>query len=287
MSQESVILVTGATGRQGGAVARHLLGAGFRVRILARTPSKPAAVALQEKGAEVVQGNMEDLPSLRAAVAGAYGVFSVQNYWEKGVGYQGEVRQGKNLAKAAGEAGVRHFVQASVAEAERAPGVEHFECKCEIEQYIDDLGLPRTFLGEVFYMENFIDPKVGSMLLPLLLGTLEPETRLHMISVEDIGAIATVVFQNPEQYIGRKINIAGDRLTVEEMREVYARVTGRRAKRWSVPGFMLRLMLAEMHRQLTWNNRPGWQFSLDEGRRIVPELTSFEAFLRKHPAARL
>jgi uncharacterized protein YbjT (DUF2867 family) len=286
MSQGTMVLVTGATGKQGGAVAHYLLATGFRVRILARTPSKPAAVALQEKGAEVVPGDMEDISSLRLAVAGADGVFSVQNYWEKGVGAAGEIRQARNLADAAKQAGVKHFVQASVADAERAPGVEHFECKWEIEQYIDQIGLPRTFLGEVFFMESFLE-KGGSMILPLLSGTLEKTTRLHMLSVEDIGAIATVVFQNPERYIGRKIVIAGDRLTVDEMRQTYERVTGRKAKRWSFPSFVARLLSAEGYRQLQWNNNPGWQFSLDEVRGIGVELTSFEEFIRQHPLVNL
>lgn len=286
MDQEKVILVTGATGRQGGAVARHLLGAGFRVRILARNPAKPAAVALQERGAEVFKGDLEDASTLRLAVAGADGVFSVQNYWEKGVGYDGEIRQARNLATVASEADVKHFVQASVADAEKAPEVEHFECKSVVEEYIDRLGLPRTFLGEVFYMENFLDPKGGSMMLPVLSGALEKHTRMHVISVEDIGAIATVVFQNPEEYIGRKIDIAGDRLTVEEMREAYTRATGKKAKAWSFPSFILRLMSAEAYRQMKWNNSPGWQFELDETRRLIP-VTTFEQFIRKNGVTNL
>lgn len=281
MSQGRMVLVTGATGKQGGAVARNLLSAGFRVRILARNPLKPAGVALQEKGAEVVQGDMEDISSLRPAVADVYGVFSVQNYWEKGVGAAGEIRQARNLADAAREAGVKHFVQASVADAERALGVEHFECKWEVEQYIDQIGLQRTFLGEVFFMESFLE-KGGSMILPLISSTVEKTTRMHMISVEDIGAITTVVFQNPETYIGKKILIAGDRLTVDEMRQTFERVTGRKAKRWSFPRFIARLLSAEGYRQLKWNNSPGWQFSLDEARAIGVELTSFEQFIKKH-----
>jgi uncharacterized protein YbjT (DUF2867 family) len=286
MSRARLVLVTGATGKQGGAVARHLLAAGIRVRILARNPAKPAAVALQGKGAEVLRGDLEDISSLRPAVAGADGVFSVQNYWEKGVGAAGEIRQARNLADAAKEAGVKHFVQASVADAELAPGVEHFECKWEIEQYIDQIGLPRTFLGEVFFMESFLE-KGGSMILPAISGTLEKTTRLHMISVEDIGAIATVVFQKPEQYVGTKIDIAGDRLTVDEMRRTFERVSGKKAKRWSLPSFVARLVSAEGYRQLKWNNDPGWQFSLDEAREFGVELTSFEQFVRKHRLANL
>jgi uncharacterized protein YbjT (DUF2867 family) len=287
MHADRTILVTGATGRQGGAVARHLLDDGFPVRILARDPGKAAAIELQSRGAEVFKGDMEDPASLQPAVAGAYGVFSVQNYWEKGVGKDGEIRQARHLADAAKAAGVRHFVQASAANVDSAPGLEHFECKWEIEQYIDQIGLPRTFLGEVFYMENFLDPKAGGLMFPVLSGSLAPSTRLHLLSVEDIGAITTVVFQNPDEYIGRKIDIAGDRLSVAEMKETYERVTGKRAKRWSVPSFIVKLGLAEMHRQMMWNNTAGWHFGLEEARSIVPEMTNFEAFLQKHQPTNL
>jgi uncharacterized protein YbjT (DUF2867 family) len=143
-------------------------------------------------------------------------------------------------------------VQASVADADRAPGVRHFECKAVIERYIDEIGLPRTFLGEVFYLDNFADPKTGGMMLPVLGGILRPDTKLHMIAVDDIGAIATVVFSNPDDYLGRKIDIAGDALTVQEMRDAYARVTGRRAKRWVMPGFVVRPGMGEVWRQVTW-----------------------------------
>jgi uncharacterized protein YbjT (DUF2867 family) len=287
VNTDRTILVTGATGRQGGAVARHLLDAGFRVRALARTPTKPAAVALEQAGAEIVRGDMEDAASLRAAVAGAWGVFSVQNFWEKGVGHDGEIRQARLLADAARQAGVGHFVQASVADADRAPGVRHFECKAVIERYIDEIGLPRTFLGAVFYTDNFADPKAGGMMLPVLGSILRPETRLHLIAVDDIGAIAAVVFQNPGEYIGRKIDIAGDVLTVQEMREAYERVTGRRAKRWTVPGVVVRLGMSEVYRQLTWNNDPGWQFDLETARRIHPRLTSFEQYIAERQITNL
>lgn len=287
MPSEKTILVTGATGRQGGAVARHLLEAGFGVRILARNPAKPAAVALQAQGAELCQGDMEKADTLAPAVAGVYGVFSVQNYWEKGVGAAGEVRQARNLADAARAAGVQHFVQASVAEAARAPGVEHFACKTEIEHYIDWIGLPRTFVGEVFYMDNFLDPKLAPMLLPILAGGLSEETRLHLLSVEDIGAVVTEIFKLPEEFIGRKIDLAGDALTVGQMRAAYEKVSGRRARQWALPSFLLRLISRETHRQLQWNDTDGWRFSVEAVRERHPFVTNFETFVSRNPLPRL
>ena len=118
------VLVSGATGNQGGAVARNLLERGFEVRALTRDPDKPAARLLAERGAEVVRGDLEDRSSLDRALEGAYGAFSVQNFSE--AGYDGEVRQGKALADAAKEAGVSHFVYSSVGSAYRNTGIPLF-----------------------------------------------------------------------------------------------------------------------------------------------------------------
>jgi uncharacterized protein YbjT (DUF2867 family) len=124
---ERLILVCGATGKQGGAVARSLLDRGFRVRGLTRDPQKPDAQALVKQGAEVVQGDMEDRSDMGRALEGAYGVFSVQNFWE--TGYDREVQQGKTVADAAKAAGVEHFVYSSVGSAHRQTGIPHFESK--------------------------------------------------------------------------------------------------------------------------------------------------------------
>jgi uncharacterized protein YbjT (DUF2867 family) len=128
---ERLILVCGATGKQGGVVARSLLDRGFQVRALTRDPQKPATQALREQGAEVVQGDMEARSSLdQVLVEGVYGVFSVQNFWE--TGYDREVQQGKTVADAAKAAGVEHIVYSSVGSAHRQTGIPHFESKAEL-----------------------------------------------------------------------------------------------------------------------------------------------------------
>jgi uncharacterized protein YbjT (DUF2867 family) len=128
---ERSILVCGATGKQGGAVARSLLERGFRVCALTRDPQKPEAQALAEQGAEVVQGDMENRSAVdQVLVEGVYGVLSVQSFWE--TGYDGEVQQGKTVADAARAASVDHFVYSSVGSAHRKTGIPHFESKWEI-----------------------------------------------------------------------------------------------------------------------------------------------------------
>jgi uncharacterized protein YbjT (DUF2867 family) len=137
-----VIAVTGATGQQGGAVARKLLADGWKVRALTRDVDKPAAQELDSLGAEIFAGDMEDRTELDSAFEGAYGVFSVQNFWLPNVGFEGEIRQGKNVAEAAKAAGVKHLVFSSVGAAHRGMGQKHFESKWIIEQYIHSLDIP-------------------------------------------------------------------------------------------------------------------------------------------------
>src|SRR4030065_684274 len=139
-----IIAVTGATGQQGGAVARKLLEEGWQVRALTRDTNKPAAQELKSLGAEIVAGDLDNRAELDVAFKGAYGVFSVQNFWLPNVGYEGEIKQGKSVADAAKAAGVQHLVYSSVGSAHRGMGQEHFATKYEIEQHIRSLGLPNT-----------------------------------------------------------------------------------------------------------------------------------------------
>src|SRR5262245_59749419 len=131
------VLITGATGRQGGAAIRHMLPKRWRLRALTRNPGSRPAMDLKSRGVELVRGDLEEPASLESAVRGAYGVYSVQDFWA--VGAVREVRQGKNLADAASKAGVRHFVYSSVGGAERSTGIPHWESKWEIEKYIRTL----------------------------------------------------------------------------------------------------------------------------------------------------
>src|SRR5713226_3325729 len=127
---DRTVLVTGATGRQGGAVIRHMLPNGWKLRALTRNSSSHAAQELARQGVDVVQGDLEDPSSLDRVSRGVYGIYSVQDFWT--VGAKREVQQGKNLAEAAKKAGVQHFVYSSVGGAERSTGIPHWESKWEI-----------------------------------------------------------------------------------------------------------------------------------------------------------
>lgn len=292
-----LILVTGATGAQGGALVPLLLKQGFAVRALTRNPDKRAGRALAAQGCEVVAGDLDDEASLERACAGVYGVFSVQNFWEKGVGYQREIDQGCKLARAAKKAGVQHFLQTSVANCDNAEGVMHFLSKYEIEKYIDSLGLPRTFLREVFFLENFTQPVMTSgakqvmdpyWVLPTICAMLDEDTRFHMVAVEDIAWFAADVFAHPEEFLGKALDIASDSLTPAEMRAIYKKVTGKRVlpiAKWAMR-LGLRFINPESARQFRWNNSTGWHFDLAPLRKRHPDIMTFEKFLRRHYAAK-
>ena len=152
-SAEKVVLVTGATGRQGGAVVRHMLARGWKLRALTRKTSGDAAQELVRRGVEVVQGDLENAGSVINAAAGVYGIYSVQDFWA--VGAKREIQQGKNVADAAKKVNVKHFVYSSVGGAERETGIPHWESKWEIEKHIRSLGLPATVIRPVAFMETY------------------------------------------------------------------------------------------------------------------------------------
>lgn len=278
-----LVLVTGATGKQGGAVAKHLLAQGIEVRALTRNTSSAKAEKLRQAGAQLVQGDLNDRASLDRALSGVNAVFSVQDFWAKGVGYAGEVKQGLNLANAAQQAGVEHFVQSGMASATHIEGIEHFESKQAICAHVQAIGLPYTVVGTVYFMDNLLDPqRGGAMTFPTLSGTLKKDTKLHMLAVDDLGAIAAYIFTHRERYLGQHVDIASDCLTVGEMKQIYQFASGKKPKSWFLPAWVLRLFSKDFAKQLAWQNDPGWSFPIAPSRAMYPALTSFEQFITRH-----
>lgn len=279
-NSDKTIVVTGATGQQGGAAARHLLDQGWRVRALTRDPESAAAQALAAAGAEVVSGNMNDRASLDQAFAGAYGVFSVQNFWLPDVGAAGEVRQGKIVADAARAAGVSHFVYTSVGGAERQTGLSHFDSKWQIEEYVRSLGLPSTILRPVFFMENLTSPMMGPR-DGVLANALKPSTSLQMIAVDDIGFFAALAFGRPQEFVGKAIELAGDSLTMPQVAEAMTRATGQPVSFFEVPLEQVASFSQETADMMAWFNDHGYEADIAALRRQHPGLQTFETFLRK------
>jgi uncharacterized protein YbjT (DUF2867 family) len=279
---DRVVLITGATGRQGGSVARHMLAQGWKLRALSRNPSGSAANALRALGVEVVRGDLEDPTSLEAAVRGVGGVYSVQDFWA--VGAKREVQQGKNLADAAKKAGVAHFVYSSVGGAERNSGIDHWESKWEIEKHIRKLGLPATLLRPAAFMENYyIDQVEVGILKGKLMDPIRGDKPYQTIATDDIGAYAALAFARPKEFIGMELEIAGSELTNPQAAEVFSRVLGKRVKFQKLPMPMVRLVLGkEFYQMFRWFNAAGFQADIPGLRRRYPEvhLHTLEEWLR-------
>jgi len=258
MEKGATILITGATGQQGGAVARELLAAGHEVKAMTRNPNGEKAQALAALGAEVVQGDLNDAASLQRAFAGAWGVFAVQNTWEAGV--EGEEEQGKRTAEVASERGVQHFVYTSVGSAERATGIPHFDNKWRVEETVRSLGFPSyTILRPVFFMENWVSPWFKPAIDDgtLAIG-IKPDTQLQMIAVDDIGKYGRLAFEQHEALNGRAIEIAGDELTMPQVAEFISRASGKPVSHYQVPIEQVREFSEDFATMLEWFDRVGY-----------------------------
>ncbi|MBB3020785.1 uncharacterized protein YbjT (DUF2867 family) [Microvirga lupini] len=252
------ILVTGATGNQGGAVARELLASGHKVRAMTRSPEGTAARALAAQGTEIVQGNLDDAASLEQALAGAWGIFAVQNTWEAGV--EREEEQGKRLADLARRQGVQHYVYSSVGSAHRSTGIPHFDNKWRVEEVVRSLGFPSyVILRPVFFMENWLSPwfKPGIDQSKLMVG-LKPDTVLQMIAVEDIGRYGRLAFERHQELNGQAIDIAGDELTMPQTAVVLSEVTGRTITFEPVPLEQVRQFSEDFALMLEWFDAVGY-----------------------------
>ncbi|MFG3137280.1 NmrA family NAD(P)-binding protein [Streptomyces sp. NPDC048211] len=282
MRENRVVVVTGATRRQGGATARALLSRGWEVRALVRDPDKPQALALKEAGAVLARGDLDDDASLDAALAGAYGVFSVQTFTGPD-GFVGEVRQGKAVAQAAARAGVAHFVYSSVDGADRPGQVRHFATKGEVEQHIEALGLPATILRPTFFITNFerLGPQWvdGELVFTMALA---PQTRLQMITPDDIGTLAADAFDAPADHLGRTIEIAGDELTGPQIAEVFAHAAGLPVRFVPQPIEHIRAHSEEMAAMFDWFNTIGFRADVPALRAARTPLATLQDWVGAH-----
>lgn len=276
-TSNKIIAVTGATGQQGGAAVRHLLAHGFQVRALTRDANKPAAKALAQSGADVVQADHNDRASLDAAFKGAYGVFSVQGFWDEGI--ESEIHQGKQVADAAKAAGVQHFVYTSVGGAERNTGVPHFESKWEIEQYIHQIGLPATIFRPVEFMENYNWSRQGILSGTLMSQGLRPTRKKHLIAVDDIGAFVAIAFLNPHEYIGKALELGGEALTEAEIAETFSRVLGRPVQLVPLLANPQYPLNEELRIMWEWFDKEGYHSDLAALRQIYPPLQTLETWI--------
>jgi uncharacterized protein YbjT (DUF2867 family) len=241
---KKIIAVVGATGQQGGGLARAILDdpeGGFAVRALTRNPSSPAAAALAAQGAEVVAANLDDEASLRAALDGAYGAYFMTSFWEYN-DVAREQAQARAMANAAAAAGLRHVVWSTLPDTrdhiplddDRIPTlaggykVPHFDSKAESDDYFREAGVPTTNLSTTFYFESFIDffkpsrDPDGTLALHLPMGSAP----LPGIASEDIGRVAYGILERGPELAGETISVSGENLTGSEYAARFAKELG-------------------------------------------------------------
>ncbi|MFC8275560.1 NmrA/HSCARG family protein [Streptomyces sp. NPDC057271] len=282
MAVEETIMVLGGTGRQGGAVARELLRRGHAVRALVRDPAKEEARALAEAGAVLVRGDLDDEASLAAAMDGVHGVFSVQTFRGPG-GCEAEERQGRAVADAAVRAGVKHFVYSSVGGADRDTRVPHFESKLRIEEYLRSLDLPLTVLRPVMFHDILLDIAPRRVQDELVLAMwLDPETSVQLIATSDIGVFAADAFEDPEGWLGRTVEIAGDDLTGPQMAAAFEAVSGIPTRFQQLPIEPLRASREDLANMFDWFERDGYRADLPALRGRRPDLVSLESWLAEN-----
>ena len=253
------------------------------LRALTRNPTSHAAKALARHGIEVMQGDLEDPPSLDRACRGVYGIYSVQGFWS--VGAKREIQQGKNIADAARKAGVQHFIYSSVGGAERSTGIPHWESKWEIEKYVRQLTLPATIFRPVSFMETYhiLEVEVG-ILKGKLADPIRGDKPYQTIATDDIGAFVALAFERPKDFLGLELEIAGSELTNLEAAEVFSRVLGKPVRFRKLPLPLVRLILGkEFHAMFRWFNEGGYKADIAGLRRRYPEihLHTLEEWLRE------
>src|ERR1700719_524275 len=280
MTSDRTILITGATGNQGGAVAQALQGSGLHLSGVTRKRESERAAALARQGIEIVKGDLDDEATLRAALAGAWGVFGVQNAGESG--REREEAQGKRLATLAREAGVEHYVYTSVGSADKQTGVPHFDNKGRIEETVRGLRFPsHVILRPVFFMENLVAPFTlqGSTLAV----ALAPGVKLQMIAVDDIGWFGARAFTHAAALSRREIDIAGDVRTMPEAAEILAKALGWPIAFAQTPIEQVRHYSKDMAVMLEWFERVGYSADIAGlEREFGRKLTKLPDWARRH-----
>jgi uncharacterized protein YbjT (DUF2867 family) len=275
-----IVAVTGATGRQGGAVARHLLAAGWRVRAVTRRPDRPAARELAALGADVVRADMMNRAELVLAFRAAHGVYSVQNFMPDGT--DAEVTQGRNVAEAAKIADVRHIVYGSAGTGAADTGIASWNSKLTVRSHMESLGLPVTVLRPMAFMELMTDkgfyPPVSTWsLMPRLMGEQRP---VGWICLDDLGAIAALVFAEPDRFIGADLSLASDVQSIEQCRRMWVDVHGKPPRRVPMPVWMFnRFVGSDLITMWTWLRTAQFDIDPTSTRGLLPAARTVRQWL--------
>jgi uncharacterized protein YbjT (DUF2867 family) len=278
MTQKLTVVVTGSTGKQGGAVARGLLARGHKVRAVTRDSNSSQAKILASAGATLVTASLEDTAAIRKALEGATSLFAVT---VPSGDTNSEIQQGIAAVEAAKAAGV-HLVFTSVGSANRQTGVPHFDSKYEVEKHIAKVGARATVIAPVAFMENisFVKEQLAQGIYPSAL----PATRvLAQVAVTDIGAVAVRVLEDAARFTGKRFDLAGDELTGNDVVAILSRVIGRPFTYYQVPLDVIRQRMGEdAVKMYEWFDRIGYTVDRAALRQEFPDVAfhDFESWAK-------
>ncbi len=309
MAGQKTIVVVGATGAQGGGLARAILDnpdGPFRLRALTRKPGSARARELAGRGADVVQADLDDQNSLAKAFSGAWGAYCVTNYWEH-MDPEKETTQGKHLAAAAAEAGLQHAIWSTFEDTrERVPldddrmptlmgkyKVPHFDAKAMANHFFTDAGVPTTFLLTSFYWDNMIHFGTGPQRGPdgvLTLTMPMGEGKLPGIAAGDIGGCAYGIFGKRDHYVGKTVGIAGEQLTGAAMAAGLTEVLGEEVRYNAIPADVYRGFgfpgADDMGNMFQYKRDFNEEYcrvrSVEESRELNPRLQTYRDWLSRH-----
>jgi uncharacterized protein YbjT (DUF2867 family) len=303
-----IVAVVGATGAQGGGLARAILNdpkSEFAVRALTRKPDSDAARALADKGAEVVVADLDDSDSVKQAFAGAYGAYCVTNFWEH-FSPDREKAQARTMAEAAKAGGIRHASWSTFEDTrelvplgdDRMPTIQgkykvaHFDAKAEADAYFKQAGVPTTFLRTSGYFENFIGFGWGPQKTPNGLAVIFPtgKAKIPLIATEDIGKCVYGIFRAGDAYLGKTLGVAGEHLSGEDIAQALSKALGKSIAFTDVPADVYRGFgfpgaedvgnMFQFKRDFEKEYRGAR--SLEESRRLNPELQTFSEWLKRN-----
>lgn len=251
------ILVTGATGQQGGALARLLLQKKHEVYALIRSTKSesPKAQNLRNQGAMLVEGDLDKPDSLEQIMNGIDSVFLMGTWVE--VGTEGEIRRGKMMVDIAKEKKIEHIVYSSVVNADKNTGIPHFESKYKVEQHIKNSGIPYTIIGPTFFMDNLHSYSLAGLQQGQVALPLSPSRILQQIAVENIAEFSALALERRNSFIGKRIDIASDEITGEQAAKVLSNELGHKIRYEQVPMEQIRQASEDLAVMFEWFERIG------------------------------
>lgn len=291
MSEKKKILVTGATGAQGGSVAKFLIESGnYDVKAFTRNAASDKAKALADAGAEIFEGTMDNTESMVEAMKDCYGVFGVTNFWEH---FNQEFEQGKNLVDAVSKSNIQHFIFSTLPAAKKISKgkyeAPHLDIKADLEEYATGKNLKATYIHAAFYYENFLAffPPQKQEDGTFAFG-FPQENNLRGISVEDLGGVVLYIFDHPEEFIGKTFFAAGDSITPKEYAAIMTEILGKKINFNFVPqevfagfGFPGAEDLAAMF-AFQQEFFPPPHADAVESRKMYPKLKTFKEWMEKN-----